>query len=74
MMDHALLSGCVRQVGVNKLETAFDSNVVWGRNAVVCTKAGQLVPNFQETIPWSGGHGHAIFCNAQTTDAVVVTC
>ena len=28
MMDHALLSCCVRQVGVNKLETAFDSNVV----------------------------------------------
>lgn len=28
MMDHAPLSCCVRQVGVNKLETASDSNVV----------------------------------------------
>ena len=73
MMDHALLLSCccVRQVGVNKLETAIDSKV---GEAGDCTKRGELVPNFQETIPRSGSHCHSVFCHTQATDAVVMTC
>ncbi len=74
MMDHALLSCCVRQVGVNKLETAIDSKVGEAATRVIARNEDRLVPNFQETIPRSGSHGHPIFRHTQATNAVVVAC